>query len=366
MENKWANQTRGNTEGVGESNEAFKRRVQKYKGSERPIIVDCYHCYGNEHSFFVKGRVYENKGISRASESDSTWRNLVNMYKRFDSDELPNVELAIIGDGFSQNVRTDERGYFSALFDTPPSFWQANNWAEATVRLTDERLADIDVPEATAKIFSPNAKARFGVISDIDDTIMITRADSVLRMVSLTVLNNAHTRLAFRGVTAFYRALKNSYNANNPFFYVSSSPWNLFDFIKDFFDLNRLPVGPFLLRGYESEESKFSANNHLGHKLEEISKILEAYPHLPFVLIGDNGQQDPEIFLEVVKKYQGRILAIYVREVLDGKRKEETDKICKKLAIRGVDMLEFGRTKEAALNAISKGLIQPEVYLERI
>src|SRR5690606_32076573 len=139
----------------------------------------------------------------------------------------------------------------------------------------------------------------------------------VMSMSLNTLFNNAHTRLPFAGVSEFYRALQSGRNGkrNNPFFYVSSSPWNLYDLLIDFLDLNNIPEGPLLLRDFGLDHNKAGSSDHMGHKFKEIENILTTYPHLNFILIGDSGQDDPVIYKEVVKKYPNRILVIYIRDV---------------------------------------------------
>ena len=102
--------------------------------------------------------------------------------------------------------------------------------------------------------------------------------------------------------------------AGNPLFYVSSSPWHLYTPLVDFLQSQSLPLGPLLLKEL-GVRSLFGAGSHMDHKLAHIREIVETYPHLPFVLIGDSGQQDPEIYREVVLRYPDRIRAIYIRSV---------------------------------------------------
>lgn len=93
----------------------------------------------------------------------------------------------------------------------------------------------------------PPAKAKFGVISDLDDTVIQTNVLSVLQAAHNTFLHNAYTRLAFPGVAAFYQALQQGQDGSmNPIFYVSNMPWNLYDLMNDFFDMRHIPRGPIL------------------------------------------------------------------------------------------------------------------------
>jgi phosphatidate phosphatase APP1 len=217
------------------------------------------------------------------------------------------------------------------------------------------------VIKSTAHILVPSDDAAYGIISDIDDTIVKTGATSLIKMAKNTFLKNAHTRLPFAGVSEFYRSLQLGRNGkrNNPFFYVSSSPWNLYDLLIDFLDINDIPEGPLLLRDFGLDKNKENSD-HMGHKFKEIKHILLAYPHLHFVLIGDSGQVDPKLYREVVAKFPGRILAIYIRDVQLLEREKIAITISKELASDKVEMIIVDNTVEAADHAAKAGLIFKE------
>ena len=214
---------------------------------------------------------------------------------------------------------------------------------------------------ANAHVLVPPPDAEYGVISDIDDTIMRTGATSLLESGRNVLLNNAHTRIPFHGVSKFYRSLQLGRNGkrNNPFFYVSSSPWNNYDLLYHFLELNEIPQGPLLLRDFGIDETKLGHSDHMSHKYKEIENILITYPELDFILIGDSGQQDAAIYSEVVKNHPGRIMAIYIRDVAIEKHTRKVIGIADELKKGGgdVEMLLVKETAEAAKHAAGKGFI---------
>ncbi|MGA8210484.1 MAG: phosphatase domain-containing protein, partial [Nocardioidaceae bacterium] len=160
----------------------------------------------------------------------------------------------------------------------------------------------------------PGPQARFGLVSDVDDTILLTGAQRVLEMVRQTFTGSALTRLPFAGAPELYRALAAEADEPdaNPVFYVSSSPWNLHGFLLGFLRHRDFPVGPLLLRDLLGSGE---ARSHASHKAARIEEVLDLHPGLRFVLIGDSGQHDTEIYADVVRRHPGRILAAYIREV---------------------------------------------------
>ena len=242
------------------------------------------------------------------------WRNLDNMYRRFASVEVPGAIVQAIIGGVTQQVRADSNGYFEVnIMPQAPLPDQA--WHPVALSLLEP--ASARPLQATGQILIPPASAAFGVISDIDDTVVISDTSHLLRMARLVFLSNARSRLPFPGVAALYRALHRGMGSqtDNPIFYVSSSPWNLYDLLSDFFALQDIPAGPLFLREWSGAAQAGLPTEHRRHKLSVIARLLARYPTLPFVLLGDSGQSDPEIYTEAVLHYPGRLRAVYIRDV---------------------------------------------------
>ena len=199
----------------------------------------------------------------------------------------------------------------------------------------------------------------------MDDTILQTDATNLLTAARLTFLENARTRQPFEGVSAFYRALQSGPDGKkmNPIFYVSSSPWNLYDLLTEFMAHNDIPVGPLMLQDFGLEPDVIIHADHLEHKMAKIKRTLEFYDDLPFVLIGDSGQHDPEIYQEVVRTFPGRIKAIYIRDVSLDERDAQVKSIADQLK-GDVEMLLVPDSNAAAEHAASIGLIARETKPE--
>jgi phosphatidate phosphatase APP1 len=180
-------------------------------------------------------------------------------------------------------------------------------------------------------------------------------------MLLMLARSNAHTRKPFKGVTAFYSALRDGVagNEGNPVFYVSSSPWHLYTPLVDFFQAQGIPLGPLMLKEL-GVRALFGASRHHSHKLQNIERILQTYPELPFILIGDSGQQDPEIYKEIVERHPQRIRAIYIRNVNpDPARIEALDKLIDEVRSTGAQLLLVPDSEFAAAHAAAEGLISP-------
>lgn len=348
--------------GVEQKFDNLTFELRQRLGLNDPIQVVTYRSYGTANKLYVKGRVLEDKSIRKSASSDSVWQNIAAMYRRFESDEVPAATLKIVFAEEEHLVVTDHEGYFVKTFAAKEAIPWEDMWYDVVVQLIDAPIPFPRGLSVTAEVLVPPADAEYGVISDIDDTVVKTGATSLLAMSRNTFFHNAHTRLPFAGVAEFYKALMLGRNGrrNNPFFYVSSSPWNLYDLLIDFLDLNDIPPGPLLLRDFGLEPNKAGSSDHMGHKLKEIEQILDAYPNLPFILIGDSGQDDPVIYREVVKKHPGRILAVYIRDVNLPDRQRLALDISKEVAGHKVEMVIVENTVQAAEHAAEHGLIFTE------
>ncbi|HEV7334155.1 MAG TPA: phosphatase domain-containing protein [Flavisolibacter sp.] len=328
-------------------------------GLNDPVQIVPYRTYGTPRRVYIKGRVLEDKGITSAGDKDTVLNNLLNMYKRFESDEVPGASLKVILPDEEHLVTTDKEGYFILDLNPLTPIINEELWHRIPLRLVSAPIPFEANLEVQAEVMIPPSDAEYGIISDIDDTIIKTSATNLLAMGKTVLLSNARTRLPFAGVAEFYKSLQKGRNGkrNNPFFYVSSSPWNTYDLLKDFLDLNEIPAGPLLLRDIGFSGNTNLRGGHMGHKFKEITQILEAYPRLNFVLIGDSGQEDPKIYQEVVRQFPGRVLAIYIRDVQLPEREKIAMDVSKSLLEAKVEMLIVDNTVEAAEHAARIGLI---------
>jgi phosphatidate phosphatase APP1 len=335
--------------------------LRKRLNANDPLQIVTYRSYGTLHNMYVKGRVLKDKNIRKAEGKDTLWNNLVVMYKRFESDEVPNATLQVEFQGKGHTVISDKEGYFTSTFSAEKALVWEDMWHEMNVELVAAPYSFKAGIVNTASVLVPPPDAEYGIISDIDDTVVETSATNLLAMARNTFFHNAHSRLPFAGVSEFYKSLQLGRNGkrNNPFFYVSSSPWNLYDLLIDFLDINDIPEGPLLLRDFGLDKNK-EASSHMGHKYKEIKNILLTYPHLNFVLIGDSGQEDPKIYKEIVSNFPGRILAIYIRDVQLRDREKIAIEVSKALSGDKVEMVIVDNTVEAAVHAAKTGLIFTE------
>ncbi len=322
-------------------------------GPHTPLVIADYKGFGNAGYVSITGRVLQDKFI-RSEEADSSWKNFINTAKRFNSNEITDAQVVIrIGDNVFE-LTTDDEGYYHVSSKLPnPLPPDAAGWHSYEVRLTRTPWQEVDV-RIHSELLLP-AEASFGVISDLDDTVIQTGVTSLLKlqMLYLTILKNASKRRAFRDVDRFFNALQKgrSGNDNNPFFYVSNSPWNIYDLLDEFLHLNRLPKGPILLRDFGISDRR----DRPGHKYRQISHILDTYPTLPFILVGDSGEKDTDIYLSIARAYPRRILAVFIHDVTHRRKAKRVARLIRQTP--QVPVFLFQRYSEAEERAIAQQLI---------
>jgi len=311
------------------------------------LLIVPYLGYGTPAKLALCGRVLRDPRIPRAGSAESRRRNLVEFYKRLESDEVPGARIRARFQQMETEVVADGEGYFSVEI-TPVHGVQAGVWHDVELELMHPAIG----VRATGKVLVPPVSARFGVISDIDDTVIMSGVARRVSMLVRLALSSARTRKPFKGVAAFYQAL---HAGINPVFYVSKSPWNLYEPLMEFFERQRLPMGPLLLRDY-GRHVMFARGE--SHKADQIDRIFASYPELKFILIGDSGEQDPEIYSEIVRSHPDRVRAIYIRSVrLKASRLAAIERLIGEVAATGCQLVLAPDSEFAAAHAAAEGFM---------
>lgn len=329
------------------------------RGDPRQIVA--YIGYADCGEVHIGGRVLSNRLSGGPLDDDGWWDNLVNTWRRWESDEIPHTPVSLEFDGMVQHLTTDEEGYYNASFPLPAERSRDRiTWLEATAQAGREGRK---ISSAHPVMLTPG-KASLGIISDLDDTVIHTGITSLLLAAKLTFLGNAKTRKPLDGVAKLYDALQRGHAGHpiNPIFYISSSPWNLHDLLVDFLRLNDIPAGPLLLRDLGLDETKFIKEKGHGHKQRKALHLLDTHPGLPFILIGDSGQEDPAIYAEIAARHPERIRAIYIRDIdpeHDTIHDTAVHRACERAADHGVPMILAKDSLGISRHAESLGLIPP-------
>lgn len=325
----------------------MRKRFQKLFGrySVQSILVVRYRSYGTGYRLYVKGRVLDKEPLLH-TENQSVWQTIKNAVKQFDTHEIAGCKLKLKVGSTGLETVTDRKGYF--LVDAlVPEDLQALSDKEGWVKFL---LAAEGKAAFEGEFLIPETEADFGVISDIDDTILNTGVTSFLkwRVIFNSFFVDAYRRIPLKDAPSLYQKLHCGVDGRekNPIFYLSNSPWNLYSYLQLFLDHNGFPKGPVLLRGFNSLFQKLAADEK-PHKQKEIINLLDTYPKLNFILIGDSGEHDASIYTEIAAQYPKRILCIYLRSVAHSRRMKHVKSIVDNFRTTPVLLVETSAQAEA-------------------
>ena len=225
------------------------RRLKHLSSEDASVMIVPYMGFGTAEHFVLQGRVIKDEGFAPPSETRSAWSNFFELYKRIDSGEIPDAKVIARFQALEHETVTNGAGYFQAEF-RPSEPLKNHGWHEVELRLGSPMPRSGNASPVYAQVLVPPPTARFGVISDIDDTVLWSNVTNKVSMLKMLVMTNAHTRKPFKGVTAFYCALRDGIGGDegNPIFYVSSSPWHLYTPLVDFLQAQGIPLGPLMLK----------------------------------------------------------------------------------------------------------------------
>jgi len=320
--------------------------------------VNIYHGYGHSEDLVVYGHVLKSMPATLRHDFKHPIRNMFQLLRLFFVKPLAGAKVRLCWKSQVLETTTEADGLFKFEWSSP-EYVQAG-WHELTVA----HMSDTGevLTESKGNLYVPHV-TQYAFISDIDDTVMVSHSSTTVKRLRELFIKNARTRSAFRDVAEHYALLAKS-NTNpdtpNPFFYVSSSEWNLYHYLVEFFRFNGLPEGTFMLSQLKRwfQLFKTGKNKHEG-KLFRIMRILKVFPLQEFVLIGDNSQSDPAIYEAIIHKYPGKIHAVYLRNI-----KKENEAATRKLLVglqkRGVHTCLFEHNAEAIIHSRKIGLINDD------
>jgi phosphatidate phosphatase APP1 len=278
---------------------------------ERKLRLLAYAGYRNDTTVRVKGRVVRYEKPLDAGEGTLT--RLRAMLEIYNSNEMPGVTVRVDGYGRSVEVATDEEGYFDFELPADRPLPHETTWEQVTLSTPGREMQQ---PSVAVPVMAPGRDNHWGIISDIDDTVIETGATNFLKNWRRVLAERPQDRLAVPGASTLYKTIAGDHVAPvRSFFYVSSSPWNLYGFITEFMELNGIPHGPMFLKDYGIDDNQLVKASHDEHKLAAIETVLGFYPGFKFLLIGDNGQRDVEIYAHAVEDYPSRVAAVFIRDV---------------------------------------------------
>jgi phosphatidate phosphatase APP1 len=334
----------------------IKQKILRILRLSRRPLIRVYNGYGSSEKIIVFGHVLKLSPLMRKTYRQVWIINIFSMLRLFMVKPYKNAKLSMEWEGQTKYCESQDNGFFR--FEWAASQNIKGGWYNVTVKLEEAKYRRQKIC-GKGEVHVP-FNSRFVFVSDIDDTFLISHSSNLRRRMYVLLTKNARSRKPFAGVVNHYKLLSSSGQADcedSPFFYVSSSEWNLYDFIKEFSRENGLPKGVYLLNELKkfSEVWRTGQNKH-GTKFFRIVRIVEAYPLRRFILFGDDSQEDPNIYSALVDYFKDKIFAVYIRKIHKHNYKT-VQAVVDKMKTSGTHCCYFVHSAEAIEHSKSIGLI---------
>jgi phosphatidate phosphatase APP1 len=318
-------------------------------------ILKLYRGYANEQELIVMGHVFKPTNTQDYDFLDKNFKNASSIISMFRIKTHANADVYLTLNGDKIHTKTLVDGYFK--FCIPLDHNNNYGWNDYEVSIIHESNT-ITTKESYIRPY----KGNLGIISDIDDTFLVSYTLNPLKKLYYLLFRNANSRKVFEDVVPHFQALSSAGRSENgelnAFFYVSSSEWNLYRFLVTFTEIHKLPKAVLLLKDIKTSLTNFFWTGRGGHnhKFDKIKHILEFYPNLKYVLVGDDSQHDPFLYEAISKIFPLTVKAIYIRQTGRNK-KEKVNKALKNLENMDVAVCYFKNSSEAISHSKKIGLI---------
>lgn len=319
------------------------------------MVIKVYNGYGHKQNLVVYGHVLASLPQSSKKLTNNFLINTWHIIRLFFVKPIANIKVRLQWREQVLETITEEDGFFKfewASHTPTPAGWHA-----LQVSAFDNTGNEVS---ATGNLFVPHT-TQYVFISDIDDTVIVSHSATIFRRLRVLFFKNSHTRKAFVDVVQHYTLLaaaNTKPGMPNPFFYVSSSEWNLYDYLEEFFRFNRFPGGTFLLSQLKQWYNllRSGQTKHQGKQVR-IMRVLANFLEQQFILLGDNSQHDPDIYYTIAMANADKIFAVYIRNVHEAKA-AATRAILQQLEAAGIHTCFYEDSSVAIAHSKQIGLIK--------
>jgi phosphatidate phosphatase APP1 len=262
------------------------------------VAIVPYTGYGAPGWVRVMARVVLTRPAAQRPRRPATvrgWRSFLTLPVK---DAPVSIEVA----GRIHEARTDRGGYIDCVVDGDVS----PGWA--AVRLS---IGDTEPVEAAVRVVDP--AVRFGIVSDVDDTVMVTALPRPLLAAWHTFVLDEHARMAVPGMAVLYERLTNAH-PGAPVLYLSTGAWNVAPALSRFLGRHLYPAGPLLLTDWGPTNERWFRSGR-EHKRATLVRLAQEFPDVRWLLVGDDGQHDKEIYAEFAATHPDHVAAIAIRQL---------------------------------------------------
>ena len=214
---------------------------------------------------------------------------------------LPGATVEVEVDGARHPVQVDDRGYLDVRL--PAGF--GPGWHQVRYR--------VDATTVAARVLIIGPEPAMGLLSDIDDTVMVTSLPRPLLAAWNALVLHENARRAVPGMAEMYQRWTDAY-PDSPTFYLSTGAWDVAPALRRFLRHHGFPQGPLLLTDWRPTSQGWFRTGQ-AHKQHSLRRLMAELPQLTWALVGDDGQHDPQRYGEAVAEHPGRVAVVAIRRL---------------------------------------------------
>ena len=280
----------------------FREARARKRGLTATVIP--YAGYGGKGWVRVLGRVLLTRPAKDEEPEKARYRS-IRGWRSFTSVPVNDVDVIIHAGDREFRVTADRGGVVDTRVEVDlPSGWN-------TVQLTTEDSATVDAP-----VYIVDPSVSFGLLSDIDDTVMVTALPRPFLAAWNTFVLDEHARRAVAGMAVLYERLARAH-PGAPVIYLSTGAWNVAPTLTRFLSRNLYPAGALLLTDWGPTHDRLFRSGRQ-HKRETLARLAEDFPNMRWLLVGDDGQHDEELYGEFAREHEGNVAAVCIRQLSTG------------------------------------------------
>ncbi|MDJ0335454.1 DUF2183 domain-containing protein [Salinibacterium sp. G-O1] len=278
-------------------------RWRERRGRKRGLVTTIvpYAGYGTTEWARILCRVV----LARPTEAAKQRADKVRGWRSFFSIPVEDIDVTVVVGGVEHAVRPTRGGIVDVRLDARLPL----GWQEVT-------LDAADTESVTAPVFVLDPRARFGIISDIDDTVMVTALPRPFLAAWNTFVLDEHARTPVAGMAVLYDRLARMRPAP-PVIYLSTGAWNVAPTLTRFLSRNLYPAGPILLTDWGPTHDRWFRSGQ-DHKRSSLARLAEEFPSVKWLLIGDDGQHDEGLYGEFAAAHPDNVAGVAIRQLSTG------------------------------------------------
>lgn len=284
-----------------------KRRERiAQSGGKTPGVIP-YISYGSTEWVRVLGRVLylEPQGAAPEITSKSYVPTVerVRGWRSFTSLHVPFSPVNVHIDGNPVTEIIADRG---GVVDSVVPVKLSPGWHTISLQASNGEFAD-------APVYVVDPAARFGIISDIDDTILNTALPRPFVAAWNSFVLHEQARTCTPGMPVLYDQLLAN-RPGSPVLYLSTGAWNAAPALSRFLERNLYPMGPMLLTDWGPTHDRWFRSGK-EHKRRELNRLASDFPEMKWLFFGDDGQHDEDIYHDFTLQHPNRVAAVAIRQL---------------------------------------------------